>query len=181
MYRQRGEQVAERRESQYRWHPRIEAGRFEFDPAADDYYAVVDDIESGRAVLVLSRWPNVDALGHLVFSTEEASRDVPLDELQPVVDSQRAAAGQPAADRPLRVGDAFSVRIPDGSIESSDIAGWQLIDVTGPARQAAHAALLTAANPELRTGAVAERETPTPDQADEPLEPPPTGAAAPTV
>lgn len=180
MYRQRGEQGAEGREIQDRWRPKVTAERIEFQPAADDYYAVVDDIESGRTVLVLSRWPDVDGLGHLVFPAEAVSTDVPLDELQPVVDGQRAAAGQPAADRPLRVGDVFSVRIPGGSVDSSEPAEWRFVDVTGPARQAAHAALLTAANPELRAPA-AEAEMPAPAEPDEPPEPPPAGSAAPRV
>jgi hypothetical protein len=176
MNRRRSRRDAARAEIRNRWRPRLEPAELDFAPAAGDYYAVVDAIESGRVVLVLSRWPDVDAVGHLVFSGDDVTRDFTLDEWQPVVTRQRAAVGQPAPDRDPRVGDAFWVRIPDGDVEASPLAGWNLVDVTRPARRAAHAALLTAANPELRAASAAPRTVEA-----EPPEPPPTGSAAPAV
>ena len=68
----------------------------EFAPRVGDRYAVVDDVEAGQVILVLDRWPNVDAAGHLVFSGTAVIRDFPASVFQAFVDQQRAQAGQPA-------------------------------------------------------------------------------------
>ena len=64
-------------------------------------------------ILVLDRWPTVDAAGHLVFSGAAVARDFPASEFQALVDQRRTQAGQPAADRALRVGDVFWIRVGD--------------------------------------------------------------------
>ena len=163
------------------WEPKVEPEDLVFAPAADDRYAVVDDIEEERAVVVLSPWPQVDDRGHLVFSDEATSRDHSLGDLQAVVDSQRRAAGQPAPDRPLRIGDVFWVRGDLPEADDSASADAEVLDVTRAARAAARAAFLVAANPALRT-----EEQVTPAQADqqqvlEVRRTPPTGATSSAV
>lgn len=157
-----------------RWRPQVEGEGLRLTLAARDCYVVVDDIEAGRAVLVSSPWPEVDDLGHLVFGDQATSLDLPLGELQAAVDRQRQAAGQPAPDRPVRVGDVFWVRPPASKAGAGDPDRWRILDVTRAARRCAHAALLVAANPALRSD-----QPPPPVETDQPeaAEPPPTGAA----
>jgi hypothetical protein len=147
------------------WRPKIEPEGLPFAPRAGDWYAVVDDLEVDLAVVVISPWPAVDELGHLVFEDEAVSRDARLDALQRAVDRRRKAAGQPAHDRAVRVGDVFWLRTPAREMETGDPGRWRILDVTRAARQAARAALLVAANPALR--AVEPAPAAEPEESDE--------------
>lgn len=166
------------------WRPEPEGADTDFAPEAGDRYGVVDDLEAGQVILVLDRWPTVDAAGHLVFPGRAVIRNVPVGQFQGLVDAQRAGGGQPAADRALRVGDVFWIRAGDDS-RLERPGQWRILDVTGPARRAARAAQLVAANPALRQ--------PAPDPAtraaspdgqpggDAPESRPATGVASPAV
>jgi hypothetical protein len=43
------------------------------DPAQDDIYLAVDEIEAGLVRLVIAAWPEVDAHGRLTFPSTESS------------------------------------------------------------------------------------------------------------
>jgi hypothetical protein len=168
MYQQRSTPEPGTLQGRGPWRPRVEPEGSELVPGPADSYVVVDDLEADRVILVLDPWPQVGASGHLVFSGPAVVRDFPVATLQSLVDDQRARAGQPAANRPLRVGDVFWVRADaDGRRQAPQT--WSILDITGPARRAAHAAQLVAANPALRTA--------TDQHAGEPEEP--TSAAQP--
>jgi hypothetical protein len=162
------------------WLPRAEPEGVELRPQDGDLYAVVDDLEGDRAVVVLDQWPQVDGSGHLVFPGDAETRDFAIADLQRLVNRRRSQAGQQAPDRALRVGDVFWIR----GASDADLAtaqNWQILDITGPARRAARAAQLVAANPALR--ASASEPTPGPGElsADTPAQRPATGAAPPAV
>jgi hypothetical protein len=150
VYQQRGEVPAGTWAVQGLWLPQGEGVAVSAVPG--DWYVVVDDVQAGQVILVIDAWPGVDAAGRLVFAAGCVSRSLPVARFQAVVDAQRAAHGQPAADRALRVGDVFWVR-DGGDIRLRAPSRWQVVDVTGPARRAARAAQLVAASPGLRTEA----------------------------
>ncbi len=166
------------------WHPEPEGANTDFAAEVGDRYGVVDDLEAGQVILVLDRWPTVDATGHLVFPGRAVTRNMPVGQFQGLVNAQRAAGGQPAADRALRVGDVFWICAGDDS-RLERPGQWRILDVTGPARRAARAAQLVAANPALRqpapdpaTGAASPDGQP---DEDAPESRPATGVASPAV
>lgn len=178
MYQQRAVPDAKALELRGPWIPAVEAADLVFAPDLQDRYAVVDDLEVDRVVVTLDRWPQVDGLGHLVFSGDALLRDFPRTRFQRLVNVSRLRAGQPAPDRPLRVGDVFWVRAGAGARLGRAVQ-WEILDVTGPARRVARAAQAVAASPAVRTsepnrgGAAARpRETSSPPRA---------GAARPAV
>lgn len=130
------------------WRPEVEAGPFEI--GAEDGYAVVDDLEDGEAVVVVTPWPWVDAAGRLVFEEASDRLEISSDALQEAVNVARQAAGQSPWDRPLRVGDVFLLPADSWRGLLAGAGELRLVDVTKPARAVAHAALLTAANAALR-------------------------------
>lgn len=150
MYQQRGEAEAGSWAVQGLWAPHGDA--VVVAAAEGDWYVVVDDVQAGQVILVIDAWPGVDAAGRLVFVGGCVSRSFPVARFQAVVDAQRAAAAQPAADRALRVGDVFWVR-DGGDTRLRSPGRWQVVDVTAPARRAARAAQLVAASPGLRAEA----------------------------
>ena len=150
LYQQRGEAEVGSWQVQGLWLPDGEGVAVTAE--AGDWYVVVDDVQAGQVILVIDAWPGVDAAGRLVFTAGSASRSFPLARFQAVVDAARAARGQPAADRALRVGDVFWVR-DGGDTRLRSPGRWRIADVTAPARRAARAAQLVAASPALRTEA----------------------------
>lgn len=169
------------------WQPTRGEDAPDLAPRADDWYAVVDDIETGRVVLVASPWPGVDDTGHLVFDEEEWLLDLPVGRLQEAVDRERRASGQPAPTRALRIGDAFHIRSPHG-LDGTDPSPeqWRMVDVTRAARRSARAAQLVAANPALRTSGTEAADgpasEPSPGEGDDrPPGRPTAGASAPVI
>jgi hypothetical protein len=117
------------------------------------WYAVVDDIAEGTVVLQIASWPNLDKDSHLRFDVIY-EQPYPLDALQQVVNRGRAQHGQPAADRPLRTGDAFSIQCedrPGENVISPKFEG-SVLDITAAAREQAKIAMY---------GAVARKLSPT--------------------
>lgn len=178
MYQQRGEPERQAQLPRGLWRPSPEGEAIQFEPSTRDWYAVVDDLEADRVLVVLDRWPAVDGSGHLLFTGASVIRDFPVTELQGCVAQQRTLAGQPAADRALRVGDVFWIRSATDARRASP-GTWQILDVTGPARRAARAAQLVGANPALR--GPAEAPEPSAEPIVEAPRPPATGVAAPGV
>jgi len=118
-----------------------------------DWYAVVDDIEEGTVVLEIASWPKLDKGNHLLFDTVYI-QTYPLDVLQQVVNQERANHAQPAAERPLRTGDAFSIKCedrPGENVISPEFKG-DILDITAAAREQAKIAMY---------GAVARQLSPT--------------------
>ena len=184
MYQQRRQSAPAARRVAGVWRPEPEGTAVVFAPESGDRYGVVDDLEAGQVILVLDRWPTVDAAGHLVFPGRAMTRNLPVGQFQGLVDAQRAASGQPAPDRALRVGDVFWIRVgEDSRLEGPE--QWRILDVTGPARRAARAAQLVAANPALRQPepAPATRAAGPDGQpdGDAPESRPATGVASPAV
>jgi hypothetical protein len=110
------------------------------------WYAVVDDIAEGTVVLQIASWPKLDSGGHLRFDVIY-EQPYPLDALQQVVNRWRAENGQPAADRPLRTGDAFSIQCedrPGDNLISPEFEG-SVLDITAAAREQAKIAMYGAA------------------------------------
>jgi hypothetical protein len=119
-----------------------------------DRYLTVDEIDGNSVRLVISPWPSVDSGSRLVFparSSEDAEMlDDPSDSelfldgalFHATVTRERTRRQQPAADRPLRVGDVFWFRPDPDSISSdgSELKG-QLVDITYAARGEAKAAM----------------------------------------
>jgi hypothetical protein len=102
----------------------------------------VDDIAEETVVAEIASWPWLDAGGHLRFQ-EYYVQSYPLDALQRVINHERARHGQPAADRPLRTGDAFWIRCEGRAGEnvvSSEFDG-SVFDITAAAREQAKIAL----------------------------------------
>lgn len=117
------------------------------------WYAVVDDIAEGTVVLQIASWPKLDRGGHLRFDVIY-EQPYPLDALQQVVNQERAQHGQPAADRPLRIGDAFSIQCedrPGENVINPEFEG-SVLDITAAAREQAKIAMY---------GAVARKLSPT--------------------
>lgn len=142
------------------WSPRVERDgslsavtRME----KTQWYAVVDDIIEGTVVLQIASWPKLDKGNHLRFD-KIFEKHYPLDALQKVINQGRDRHGQPAADRPLRTGDAFSIQCekrPGKNIISSKFEG-SILDITAAARKQAKIAMY---------GAVARKLSP--DEAKE--------------
>jgi hypothetical protein len=72
-------------------------------------YLVVDEIVDGSVGLVLSPWPEVDDRGRLRFGGAAAMLGAPHSALQSFLHEHRLPAE--LARRPLRIGDAFAVRV----------------------------------------------------------------------
>lgn len=119
-----------------------------------DRYLTVDEIDGNTVRVVISPWPSVGSGSRLVFparASEDGERlDDPSDSelildgaaLHAIVTRERTSRQQPAADRPLRVGDVFWFR-PDPdwlSLDGSELRG-QLVDITYAARGEAKAAM----------------------------------------
>jgi hypothetical protein len=120
-------------------------------------YLVVDELQEGVAVLVVSPWPVVDERGRMRFGGEEGRVRVAVgagaleallaERRVPVVDG--ALAPEVATQlrvRPVEVGDVFAARpafLPgeDGA-DVGDPAGWlpgPVLDITATAREATKA------------------------------------------
>ena len=128
------------------WRPdvlydaRPEAVARPIEAAGDEWYLVIDDLGGDVAICEFSSWPALDGDGRLAFEGQPWRLGRPLAEVQALVDRFRTASGQPAPDRPLRVGDAFAVRGPKrGARSLRAVTG--LLDVSAAARTAAKAAL----------------------------------------
>jgi hypothetical protein len=106
------------------------------------WYAVVDDIAEDTAVLQIAGWPHLDRHGHLRFDTIY-EQPYALDALQSTVDRERARNGQPAADRPLRTGDGFSIQSAARPAEELVGSGFEggILDITAAAREQAKIAM----------------------------------------
>lgn len=168
------------------WIPDEWAERIE--PGESDWYAVVDELMDGTAVVAYAPWPHLDEVGRLHFG--EAATDsrhalgISEERLQALVDEARRASSEsddPAVvERPLRVGDAFLVRrIEDGEEPVLDIA----VDVTTYARAAAKKALYAAVAPRVTPAEAEALELSAGDERAGPPDPPPPGpaTAAPAV
>jgi len=157
MYKQRKvvQEAFHRREQEVFWFPRVDRGGdlgAVTEMGKSYWYAVVDDIEEGTVVLQIASWPKLDAGNHLRFDAIY-EQHYPLDALQQLVNRERARHGQPAADRPLRTGDAFSIQCegrPGEDVIGPEFKG-SVLDITAAARKQAKIALY---------GAVARRLSP---------------------
>jgi hypothetical protein len=155
--------------------------RADLSPTPSDLYVVVDDLDDGVAVLIVTEWPLLDNAGRLSFGPRY-SEAVNADQLQALLDAQRSRLGLDAPDRPLRLGDAFFLRpratisvvgearreeedggAVRGPLSSSlDGAGnrwldWGIaLDITAEAREAAKQALFSAIAPKA-SGAYARQ------------------------
>ena len=144
-----------------RWRPdvlydaRPEAVSRPIDLAGDEWYMVIDDLDGGMVICEFSSWPALDADGRLAFEGHPWRLGRRLTEVQAVVDRFRAVAGQPAPDRPLRIGDVFSVRGPKRGVRSfRGVTG--LLDVSAAARTSAKAALYGAVAESMEAGTAAQ-------------------------
>lgn len=128
----------------------------------NDWYAVVDDIAEGTAVLQIASWPKLDRGGHLRFH-DIHEQPYPLDALQKVINRWREKHGQPAADRPLRTGDAFLIQCEDRlgeNVINPQFKG-SVIDITAAAREQAKIAMYGAVARKLSSNEAKNRlETP---------------------
>lgn len=108
-----------------------------------DEYVVVDELDGEHAVVVSTRWPNVDEDGWLIFAeeTEECSFDAA--DLEARMNRWRRRLGQ--VERRLRISDALLVRQAEEGPE-----GAVMLDVSEAAREAAKVALYSAAAPSRR-------------------------------
>jgi len=152
-----------------RWRPdvlydaRPEAVARPIDLAGDEWYMVIDDIGGDVAICEFSSWPALDGDGRLAFEGQPWRLGRPLAEVQTLVDRFRTESGQPAPDRPLRIGDVFAVRGPKRGVRSLR-AVTGLLDVSAAARTAAKAALYGAVAESMEEGqpAAVALETATP-------------------
>lgn len=134
-----------RRKHELFWSPRVEVdGRLRTVTriGKTKWYAVVDDIAEGTVVLQIASWPKLDQGNHLLFD-DIYKQSYPLGALQRVVNRGRTKQGQPAADRPLRTGDAFLIQCKDRPSEkviSSKFKG-SVLDITAAAREQAKIAM----------------------------------------
>lgn len=144
------------------WSPRVDTDR-ELGAVTSmektDWYAVVDDIAEGTVVLQIANWPKLDRGNHLCFD-KIYEQSYPLDALQQVVNRDRSRYGQPAADRPLRTGDAFRIRCkdrPGENVISPEFQG-NVLDITAAAREQAKIAMYGAVARRLSPNEVGERQ-----------------------
>lgn len=147
MYEQRkvARESFHRRKHEAFWSPRVERdGKLTTVTriGKTDWYSVVDDIAEGTVVLQIASWPKLDKGNHLRFDVIY-EQFYPLDRLQQVVNRGRAQYSQPAADRSLRTGDAFSIQCedrPGKNLISPDFEG-SVLDITAAAREQAKIAM----------------------------------------
>ncbi|HSJ84463.1 MAG TPA: hypothetical protein VLA91_11670 [Acidimicrobiia bacterium] len=119
-----------------------------------DRYLTVDEIDGNTVRIVISPWPSVDSGNRLVFPARASGDGERLDDpsdselildgaaFHATVTRERTSRQQPAADRPLRVGDVFWFR-PDPDwlpLDGSKLMG-QIVDITYAARGEAKAAM----------------------------------------
>jgi hypothetical protein len=124
------------------------------DLSGDEWYMVIDDLGGGIVICEFSSWPALDADGRFAFDGRPWRLGRPLSEVQALVDRFRAANGQPAPDRPLRVGDVFALRGPRRGARSLR-AVTAVLDVSAAARTAAKAALYGAVAESMEESRVA--------------------------
>lgn len=121
-------------------------------------YVTVDEVSQGIVTLLVSEWPQVDAVGRLRFSgSQPVSIDV--DEARLAAYLERVRLPERLRGRPIREGDAFAARTTIGRRRPGarrPISSWleaPVFDVTADARDAAKAAYLTAAGRRRTVGA----------------------------
>lgn len=131
-------------------------------PGIPDFYVVVDELDELGCRLTVDRWPATDEDGRLVFDDERTQlRSVSPRVLHGFVTIARERSGEPAADRPLRIGDVFALwwgpfandvlelPAPDLTFDLAAPAdgpdGLELLDVTADARELTNAAAQAAA------------------------------------
>lgn len=125
---------------------RTDGSTFDPEPAAQDWYVVIDDLADGRVVFDAAGWPRLDLAGRLSFDERRETRAADLEPAQHTIDAARRALDQLA--RALRIGDAFLVRGPELPAHVTD---WVVAaDVTRAARDAAKLALFAAVAPSIR-------------------------------
>jgi hypothetical protein len=137
------------------------------------FYLVVDEIVGSSVGLVLSEWPEVDERGRLRFAGPQRMLGADRAVLERFLEAQRRPS---TLGRPLRIGDAFAVRvIGDALVEVRDELAAQtrlaplldpeswieppVHDVTVHAREAAKAAYYAAVTPILTPTESAELES----------------------
>jgi hypothetical protein len=113
----------------------------------EPWYVVIDEIIEGRVTLEAWPWPSVNpATRFLSFDLSQTRRFTwEADELHPVVSDNRSTDdSDPAARRPLRIGDVFEVTATD----ITDLTTWTAVrDHTQQKRAEARAALDAMATP----------------------------------
>jgi hypothetical protein len=155
MYEQRKvvQEFFDLRDEEKFWSPRVDRDgkeSVESEMGMANWYAVVDDIAEGTVVLQIASWPKLDKGNHLRFD-EIYVQSYPLDALQQLVNKERIKNNQPAADRPLRTGDAFSIECddrPSEDILSPEFKG-SILDITASAREQAKIAMYSAVTRKL--------------------------------
>jgi hypothetical protein len=74
-----------------------------------DHYVVVDELDELGCRLAVDPWPAVDGEGRLVFDDDTVLVSVPPRTIHEALTAARSAQGDPAPDRPLRIGDVIAV------------------------------------------------------------------------
>jgi hypothetical protein len=132
--------------------------------AAELAYLVVDDIFGDGVSLVLSDWPELDGRGRLRFADPPLSLGADRDRFERYLAEHRRPHAH--ADRPLRIGDVFGVRVNSETLAqvADKLAAerrlepllapesWirpPVYDVTADARDAAKGAFYAAVAPTL--------------------------------
>ncbi len=126
-------------------------------------YIVVDEIEDGVALFVVTRWPRVDGHGRLRFADRDdrwtvASR---ADAVEKRLDARLVSpppdlvASEALTSRPLRVGDVFGAvtRRPKDDTGRPRSPAWMrppIVDVTAAAREATKLQFFAAMSPPLK-------------------------------
>ena len=90
-------------------------------------YVVVDEIVGGSVGLVVSEWPRLDEQGRLRFSDALGILGAELRSMQAFLTEHRHPRG--LADRPVRIGDVFAMRVNPDVLERS---------LNEPAQEGAH-------------------------------------------
>ncbi len=107
-------------------------------------YTVVEEIDDDRLVLEVSQWPRLDQDGRLVFRGEPFQLALDLALTQERIDARRDRGDNTDPRRPLRIGDVFLMAgLEEGDTEIP--ARTRIVDITRAAREAAKAALYSAA------------------------------------
>jgi len=155
MYEQRkvSRELFDLREEDIFWFPKVDRDDLvgiTQEIGAGNWYAVVDDIGEGIVVMQIASWPKLDKGNHLRFD-EIFVQAYPLDRLQKLVNKERKLNNQPASDRPLRTGDAFSIESADRPGKELLKTGYQgrILDITASAREQAKIALYGAVTRKL--------------------------------